>query len=59
MRDFNYFFRISLAKEILLVTDNLAVSLQKRDLSALEGHALYKVTTTPLENSLKTREGSK
>ena len=58
MRNFNYFFGICLAKEILLVTDNLAVSLQKKDLSALEGHELYKVTAEALKG-MKTEDFEK
>ena len=44
MLQFETYFAISLAKIILLQTDNLATALQKKKISATEGKELYKVT---------------
>ena len=58
MMTFNFFFGVSLAKEILCVTDNLARALQKKDLSASEGKVLYKPTLDTLK-SMKDNEFDK
>ena len=44
MLQFETYFAISLAKVILLQTDNLATALQQKKISATEGKELYKVT---------------
>ena len=49
MKSFDYFYGISLAKKILILTDNLAKKLQKKDISASEGKQLYKNTVLTLE----------
>ena len=53
MKKFNFLFAICLAKEILIITDNLAKSLQERNLSASQGKELYKITAKTLE-TMKT-----
>ena len=55
MKNFNFYFRIALAKEILIITDNLAKLLQRKDLSAVEGKELYKITAKALE-TMKAEE---
>ena len=52
MMNFNFFYGISLAREILMITDNLAKALQKHGLSALEGKELYKLTSQTLANMM-------
>ena len=59
MRQFDFFFSISLAKELLLITDNLAKLLQKKDLSALEGKELYLITAKTLEDMKSEEEFEK
>ena len=48
MLQFETYFAISLAKIILLQTDNLATALQQKKISATEGKELYKVTAKTL-----------
>ena len=55
MKNFNFYFGIALAKEILFITDNLAKLLQRKDLSAAEGKELYKITAKALE-TMKSEE---
>ena len=48
MLQFETYFPISLAKIILLQTNNLATALQQKKISATEGKELYKVTAKTL-----------
>ena len=48
MLQFETYFALSLAKIILLQTDNLATALQQQKISATEGKELYKVTAKTL-----------
>ena len=53
MMAFEFYFGINLAKLLLLHTDNLACSLQKKELSASEGKNLYKATLETLKDMKK------
>ena len=55
MEKFSYYYGISLAYLILRITDGLAVSLQSKGLTALEGQELGNITRDTLK-SLKTDE---
>ena len=59
MRQFDFFFSITLAKELLLITDNLAKLLQTKDLSALEGKELYLITAKTIEDMKSEEEFEK
>ena len=48
MLQFETYFPISLAKIILLQTNNLATALQQKKISATEGKELYEVTAKTL-----------
>ena len=49
MLNFKFFFSVCLAKEILMLTDNLARKLQQKSVSASEGKEMYKSTVLTLE----------
>ena len=49
MLEFNFFYGLCLAKLILLHTDSLATSLQRKDLCASQGKEMYRITRRTLE----------